>query len=583
MPSKDFYREIAAYAEQKLTISVSEWTSFLATVSRLYKYPYHDQVMIHAQRPNATACAEYDVWNKKMGRFIRKGAKGIALLDDTQGKTKLRYVFDVSDTVIINEKSKAPWIWELEDKHIGPVMAMLERTYGIGGSEFESQIDGVARKMADEYWADHQDEILRIVDDSLLEEYDEFNIGVRFKTAATVSIAYCIMLRCGLKPEEYFDHQDFLSIFDFDTKQTIGALGTAISQINQQVLRQISDKIRQADREAIQERRALYERDQIHSGGRSAASRFETDRPGGYATGQIRQDAKSIPEGTSAHQLQPHGAGRDTVSSSEGDRPDGQRTTGADDATAGEGSGSDRAAEGQRPHEVGGADAHLQGPGRGDSEGGADFRLISASEEKADSGKLPAFSDEKQIMAIIANKNDDLKFTQKQIGLFFDVHTDQQERADYLKSAYQDRYTEIIVDGQRLGYKPQEDGLLIWEGSYLSRTKESVYSWHQVAEWTAQLLGEEKATPIIGRIFYAYYPMEEYTDVDSYLKAICEELPYMATTGMRFKTLTKDPEIRKAVDDIVYDFNGERSPHPLAYYRADGQKAPKKEGKAKER
>lgn len=123
MPSKEYYRELVAYAEQKLTISVSEWTSFLATASRLYKYPYHEQVMIHAQRPNATACAEYDVWNKKMGRFIRKGAKGIALLDDTQGKTKLRYVFDVSDTVVINEKSKTPWIWELEDKHIGPVMA----------------------------------------------------------------------------------------------------------------------------------------------------------------------------------------------------------------------------------------------------------------------------------------------------------------------------------------------------------------------------------------------------------------------------------------------------------------------------
>ena len=102
MPSKEFYRELVAYAEQKLTISVSEWTSFLATVSQLYKYPYHEQVMIHAQRPNATACAEYDVWNKKMGRFIRKGAKGIALLDDTQEKTKLRYVFDVSDTVVMN-------------------------------------------------------------------------------------------------------------------------------------------------------------------------------------------------------------------------------------------------------------------------------------------------------------------------------------------------------------------------------------------------------------------------------------------------------------------------------------------------
>ena len=349
MPSKEYYKELVAYAEQKLTISVSEWTSFLATASRLYKYPYHEQVMIHAQRPNATACAEYDVWNKKMGRFIRKGAKGIALLDDTQEKTKLRYVFDVSDTVVMNEKSKAPWIWELEDKHTGPVMAMLERTYGVGGIEFERQIEEIARKLADEYWADHQEEILRIVDDSLLEEYDEFNIGVRFKTAATVSIAYSLMLRCGLEAERYFDHEDFVPILDFDTRPTIGALGTAVSQINQQVLRQIADKIRRTDREAIQERRALYERherDKIHSNGRSVDSRSGTERHRPDPPGQIRQDETRFHAGTSANHIQPHGSRRDTIPSPAGDRPNSQREAGADDAPAGQGGWGHRGTEG---------------------------------------------------------------------------------------------------------------------------------------------------------------------------------------------------------------------------------------------
>ena len=152
----EYYRELAFYAEQKLTISTEEWTNFLTTVSRVYKYPYHEQLLIHAQRPDATACAPYDVWNGKMGRYIRRGAKGIALLDDSGGKPRIRYVFDLSDTVTVNEQSRTPWLWELEDKHMVPVTAMLERTYGVGGNAFEQQITYISRKLPDSYWADHQ-------------------------------------------------------------------------------------------------------------------------------------------------------------------------------------------------------------------------------------------------------------------------------------------------------------------------------------------------------------------------------------------------------------------------------------------
>lgn len=380
----EYYRELAFYAEQKLTISTEEWTNFLTTVSRVYKYPYHEQLLIHAQRPDTRACAPYDVWNRKMGRYIRRGAKGIALLDDSGGKPRIRYVFDLSDTVAMNEQSRTPWLWELEEKHMVPVTAMLERTYGIGGNAFEQQITDIARKLSDSYWSDHQEDLLRILDDSFLEEYDEFNIGVRFKTAATVSIAYAIMLRCGLEPELYFDHQDFVAIFDFNTPATIEALGSAVSQINQQVLRQIGDAIRKADREAVQERRKLNERHREKQLGGQAGvrpergvldSEVEVERPGGHASGQVRQDAESIPEGTSAHHLQPHAAPRDPVPPSEGDRPDGQREAGADDAGAGEGSGSHGRAESQRPDEVGRPDEHLQSPGRGGSEDGADLQL----------------------------------------------------------------------------------------------------------------------------------------------------------------------------------------------------------------
>ena len=237
----------------QLTGSWQEWAAFLTTASRLYKYPFHEQLMIYAQRPDATACAEYDLWNDKMGRYVRRGSKGIALVDDSGDRPRLRYVFDISDTGT-REHSRTPWLWQLEEQHMIPVEAMLERTYGIGGDDFAQQLTDVARKLADEYWAEHQQDFFYIIDGSFLEEYDEFNIGVQFKAAATVSITYALMSRCGLEPERYFDHEDFMAIFDFNTPATIGALGTAVSQINQQVLRQIGVTVRNAEREAMQER-----------------------------------------------------------------------------------------------------------------------------------------------------------------------------------------------------------------------------------------------------------------------------------------------------------------------------------------
>ena len=220
---------------------------------RLYKYPFHEQLMIYAQRPDATACAEYDLWNEKMGRYVRRGSKGIALVDDSGDRPRLRYVFDISDTGT-REHSRTPWLWQLEERHLDSVQVMLERTYDVSGDDLAGQLTEVAGKLAEEYWTEHQQDFFYIVDGSFLEEYDEYNIGVQLKEAATVSITYALMSRCGLEPERYFDHEDFMAIFDFNTPSTIGALGTAVSQINQQVLRQIGVTVRNAEREANQER-----------------------------------------------------------------------------------------------------------------------------------------------------------------------------------------------------------------------------------------------------------------------------------------------------------------------------------------
>jgi len=372
MPSKaEFYRQMAEQVSTRLVGSWKEWTAFLTTAARLYKYPFHEQMMIYAQRPDATACAEYDLWNEKMGRYVRRGSKGIALVDDSGDRPRLRYVFDISDTGT-REHSRTPWLWQLEEQHIGPVSAMLERNYGVAGDDLAQQLTDVAGKLASEYWDEHQQDFRYIVDGSFLEEYDELNIEVQFKSAATVSIAYALMSRCGLDTEQYFQHEDFMPIFDFNTPATVGALGAAVSQMNQQVLRQIGVTIQNYEREQLAERSVTHgEQPDLHEERRLPDSRPEPERTAGEAPGQVRQDAESVPEGTPAPDLQPAAADREAVPAPHRDRRDGEQPSGADDAPAGGVGGRDGGAESPRSDALGGSDEHLQGPSGGDFDGGA--------------------------------------------------------------------------------------------------------------------------------------------------------------------------------------------------------------------
>ena len=403
MPTKaEQYAQMADQVARQLTGSW-QWAGFLTTAARLYKYPFHEQLMIYAQRPDATACAEYDLWNNRMGRYVRRGSKGIALVDDSGDRPRLRYVFDISDTGT-REHSRTPWLWTMNEEHTAPVMAMLERNYDVSGGDLAQQLADVAAKLAEEYWADHRRDILPIVDGSFLEEYDEYNIEVQFKSTAAVSITYALMSRCGLEPEQYFSHEDFMAIFDFNTPATVGALGTAVSQINQQVLRQIGVTIQNYERAKGAERSATHgKQPDLHEERRLPDPRPEAVRTAGEAPGQVRQDAQSVPEGTPAHPLQPAADEREAVPAPSGDRRDREQPSGADDAPAGGGSGRDGAAESQRPHAVGGPDEHLQGPGGGDPAGGTYQQLtlnlfLSEAEQihkidEAESVKTPsAFS-----------------------------------------------------------------------------------------------------------------------------------------------------------------------------------------------
>ena len=399
MPNKlQAYAEQAERTARQITGSHLAWTAFLTTAARLYKYPYNEQLMIYMQRPEATACAEYDFWNEKMGRYVRRGSTGIALIDATGYKPRLKYVFDVSDTGG-KENARRVNLWELKDAHTDSVSAMLERNYGVSGKNgLAEQFESVASQLAAEYWRDHSRDILGIVADSYLEEYDDYNIEVAFKNAAVVSITYSLMSRCGMQPEDHFEHEDFFSIFDFNTPRTVAALGTAVSEINEQVLRQIEVTIRNYEREHSAERTAEHgEQPDLHDERRLHDPRPE-DRGAGAAPRQVRADAPEVPEGASAHPLEPDDLGGSPVPAPAGDRAGGAEPSGADNAEAGVGGRSDGKPESQRPNEMGGPDEHLQGAGGGSDSRGADLRI---TEHPTRGGQLSFFPTEaEQIVSI---------------------------------------------------------------------------------------------------------------------------------------------------------------------------------------
>lgn len=427
------YRRMSEEAQRQLTGSLERWQSFLATASRLYKYPYHEQVMIHAQRPDATACAEFDVWNNTMRRYVRRGSKGIALIDTSGDRERLRYVFDVSDTGT-RPNSRSLNLWELRDEHIPAVSSMLEKNYGIpAGESLAVQLEAVASQLAREYWEDNRRDILGILEDSFLEEYDEFNVGVAFRNAAEVSISYSLMLRCGLEPENYFEHEDFMSVFDFNTPETAGALGTAVSGINQQVLREIGATIRNYEREQIAERSMAYGNDVQAERGLSDPG-HQTERAGGDTHREVRADAETVSEGASPDSVEPSGVVGAAVSAPSGDRRDGAPEAGRADASDGEAGRRDGRTEAQRPAEMGGHDEYAEGAGRGDYSVRAGVQLTAGepeSPEELNNGYLAGAEFEQLSMNLFLSE-------QEQIS-----QIDEADRTTEVLSAFSFSQTEI--------------------------------------------------------------------------------------------------------------------------------------------
>ena len=375
MPSKtEEYLALAQRTANGLTRYWESWTDYLTTASRLYKYPFADQLMIYAQRPDATACADFDIWNNRMNRYVRRGAKGIALLDEFSGFPRLHYVFDVSDTGV-RRNSRDPEVWQFNDDLKQPVSEMLSKTYGIGGERVSQQLADAAGKLVADYWDNNGGDIRAIVDGSLLMDYDEAGVEMQFKSAAAISVTYTLLERCGFEPAGWFDKDDFQAIHDFSTPDAVFALGAAVSDMSREVLRNIErtvkTTIRRRNAERSQYEYEQQERDLLDRRGLPAP---EPDpEPAPEAAGQVRQAAPDLPEGASPGAV-PHDADeREPVSAPDGGGADGREPDAADHGTASEaGPSPGQSAEST---DVGAAHEQPESTGRGTGADGADLQL----------------------------------------------------------------------------------------------------------------------------------------------------------------------------------------------------------------
>ena len=368
-----FYARMAEEAARQVTGSREQWTAFLTTAARLYKYPYPEQLMIFAQRPDATACAEYDLWNDKMNRYVKRGSKGIALLDMTGDEPRLRYVFDVSDTGE-RRNSRPVQLWRMKPEHEDPIQDALENAFGISrtAGPLENQVMEIAEQMAADYWNDHKNQIIGIVADSYLEGYDEFNIGASFKRAASTSIAYAVFTRTLGNADDYLTHEDFLDVFDFNTQAAANVLGTAVSELSAQIFREIERTIRQYER-ARQAERSRNHGNDVHEERRLPDPGYSAGAPGEEALGQVREDAPGIPAGEQHPAVQSVDSDREAVSPSVGDSGDSRGENGpADGRSAG---GQPGPGQESQPDGLGTAHEPAESAGRGNRDGGTDLQL----------------------------------------------------------------------------------------------------------------------------------------------------------------------------------------------------------------
>ena len=503
------YHQLADHMATQITGSYQSWTDFLTTAARLYKYPYHEQLMIYAQRPDATACAEYDLWNNRMGRYIRRGAKGIALIDHSGDAPKLKYVFDVADTRSTG-RSRSPYLWEYRPEHEKVVSNALGQQYSIQyNGDFADQLEQISSVKVTEYFLAHEQDLLGIVDGSYLERYHDYDKGVAFLNAATVSTTYMLLSRCGLAENAHFGPEDFMPVFDFNTPQTVDALGSAISGISEEILRTIEVTIKKYEREKLSERSQDNERTDLHTQRGLLDSQSEPVPPGEQTSGQVRTDAESIPSGAAPGAVEPADSLGEAVPPSAGDRRNGEQPLRADDSGTDAVGGRDGGAESQRPHEMGGADEQPESSGRGSDSDGASLRLTD--EVSIQGEQISFFPTEAQQIAYITQAESveiapsAFSMPQEYIDQFLRYGSNTQNHRmrvvveyakqqpqdnliDFLKKTYHGGYG-LQFDGQKVSAWYAEDGMRLSYGSTARYSPNAqIVSWQDISTRIGELL-----------------------------------------------------------------------------------------------
>lgn len=508
MASKfQFITELYSRTLTRLTGDYESWTGFLRSACYNYKCPFDEQVLIYAQRPDATAVLELEKWNRQFGRWVNAGATGIAVIDEARGKGWLKHYFDITDTHATRISRPVP-IWSMEPAYTEPVIETLEATFGTLAEKdnLPDAILSASRNAVADNMQDYLRDLLDCRGGSMLEELDALNVEVTYRRALQSSVAYMLMTRLSLPAAAYILPEDFEGIYSFDTPSTINALGIATSDIAEMGLREISRTVMQARREqnfakdaqidydvgkgqnsGETERSVEHGSDIQDAGGLSPAEPAAAPRGGG-APGQVRGVEKAV------HQEAPQGAvyesqdQRSVGGTSGGDRDGGGEDGDAAGGADGENRGRDGGTESRRSPALDGADEQPEAQRGGNGAERPDLQLNS-TDENAGRTELPAFLDEHLIEAILLDDGG-RKHTRQEIFAYFQANRDITTRTAFLKNSYNNIWVEVLAgtDKVRVGYHAEKDGLLMWEGSYLSRTAESVFSWGVVTEMTENLI-----------------------------------------------------------------------------------------------
>ena len=459
--------------------------SLLRTSSRLYKYSFKDQVLIHSQRPDAVACAEYDTWGREdiTNRYVKRGSKGIALIADDNGKARLRYVFDFSDTAARDERSKTPFFWSVTPENENAVLKQL----GTNAITLDTAILEKAREIARNYSGDYLHDLMRETDGTFLDELDEFNVQSKFESLLETSIAYTVLTRCGYEAEMYIEPDDFRGIHEFNSVEAISILGNATSDLSEQILRNIeltlkTERSKENDRSITENNDR--ERNPVHSGREDAdlSSRLGTSAAEGNR--EIRTDEKDFPDEQQERNLSGNAPEGNSEQPFDRDRRNSEPQALGNSPENGERSGSDRGTESDRPDGLGGNDEQSESSGRGNNNQRTDLQL-NENEAVSEMNSDTAFSmSEEKVLAII-NHYDEMNVSKQETLDFFLENEDGTRRADFIKAAYGHRAVEFELDGEIVGYRKHGDGLEMWEGSPENST---MFSWDVVQELTASLI-----------------------------------------------------------------------------------------------